>query len=106
MFYDPLKKHILSKNVQVGSGSIILDNRFADPEHMSSKCFHIAYSGLGTAMAKELPDLLHSFTAEEWIGTNITPKLRHTERTHGFLLYHLWKADVLIEGLTAMGLCN
>ncbi len=33
-------------------------------------------------MAKELPDLLHSFTVEEWIGTNITPKLRHTEREH------------------------
>jgi hypothetical protein len=45
-------------------------------------------------MAKELPDLLHSFTAEEWIGTNITPKLRHTERTHGFQLLQLWKADV------------
>ena len=38
--------------------------------------------------------------AMEWIGTNITPKLRHTERTHGFLLRHLSKADVRREGLT------
>jgi hypothetical protein len=57
-------------------------------------------------MAKELPDLLHSFTAEEWIGTNITPKLRHTEKTQRFQLFHLWKADVRREGLSAMLWCN
>jgi hypothetical protein len=50
-------------------------------------------------MAKELPDLLHSFTAEEWIGTNITPKLRHTEREHMDSCYFTCR-KLRKEGLT------
>jgi hypothetical protein len=60
-------------------------------------------------MGKELPDLVHSFTAEEWIGTNITPKLRHTENMYllalfFFLTFHdklepnyKWKGSSLKE---------
>ena len=52
-------------------------------------------------MARELPDLLHSFTAEEWIGTNITPKLRHTENIlTGFSMLY-GKKTIKIQKKTA-----
>jgi len=40
----------------------------------------ISFRSISDSLSRVIPDLLHSFTLDEWIGTNIDPKLEELER--------------------------
>merc|ERR1719391_1886830 len=58
-----------------------LDQGFLNPLQVKATIVELqkiatAFRALADALDKELPDLLHTFTANEWIGTNIAPKVK------------------------------
>jgi len=57
---------------------------FLNPLQIRGSCAELqklstAFSSFADAFRQEAPDLIHQFTADEWIGTNIEPKLEAIE---------------------------